>query len=41
MFETISGSVKPGVCDSFFHSGDEPNPPQLYSRAAMFSCTSM
>ena len=37
MLETISGSVKPGVAESFFHSGSLRNASQLFSRAAMSS----
>lgn len=41
MFDTISASEKPGVDDTFFHSGSLPNAAQLRSRAARFSYTSM
>jgi hypothetical protein len=40
MFETISGSVYPGVVLSFFHSGSAAKVAQLWSRAARLSKTS-
>ncbi len=41
MLVTISASVNPGVVESVFHSGSPANWPQFFSRAAMFSNTSM
>lgn len=41
MLETISASLTPGCELSFFHSGLDPNAPQIFSRAARLSKPTM